>query len=1106
MTFIDPTYLRNVRDGLESGSYDKANPASLPDGIIGIFEEALFSGLDVRFRKDLMDFFTVWSIVKCDVSLEFVHSLLPGWSMDRVSDHVQSYSRWFNAIKPGRLLLYHERLRVFLLQRTSQSSLMFFNQAIIDQCRMALDRCNGDEWETYALQYMSKHLLLASIDSESAGAQLQKMACDTLHWDRQLVVSKNFDWTRSMLKDMMQWASRYNEDQMVECALNLVDLHYREQNDASRIVQLVADGDIDSALQSIETFGGKDKEGMKRKFILYMLCLMELTLLSGKDKPFRRTAIETILSHFDQYLRVDHSILKWNDFFPSYLVFLMACEWAEMGLDYMIVHQRTDEWDTNWLPEKGPYSEVQFELLIAYARGVNDKYNRDDLIMNIAIAMAKQGRKEESLSRAGDISDESVKCAALIAISSELAKQGKKEAAASVIKESECIARGITNDGVKYDTLNAIFIALAIQGKEEAATSLLEETLSIARGFSDENDKINALLSISSEIARRGKKEEAAYVIKESLSIARAIRQESIKSRMVLYISSELAKQGKKDEASTLIGETLSIARGISKEDLKCAALTAISSELAKQGKKEAAASVIEEALSVVRVSINNYIKFNMFRSISSELAKQGKKDEASTLIGESLSIATGISKESIKCDALLSISSELAKQGRIEESLLIAHGIRDESEKCDALLSISSELAKQGKKEAAASVIEESINIARGMIKEWSQSNALWAISAELAKQGRIEESLLIARGISDEYGHDKSRALLSISSELAKQGKKDEAASVIEESINIARGMIKEWSQSNVLWAISAELAKQGRIEESLLIARGISDEYGHAKSRALLSISSELATQGMKEDAASVMEESRSILRGISNEYDKSRALLSISAELSIQGRIEEALSIARGFSDESKKCDVLRAISAELAKQGRLTFAEEIGLEITKDLKRQDCWEKMAKARVEKVGWNFALKDLYILTNEEARIFYLKVWADNIPLTETDEALLKHALPILANDSQSIESVLQKYALHALFLGNEDKAQIHRLHRTLNIQWALDIHDSLPSNNRTTRTSTNLEDWISELPDEDDREIIRSLARQVAKGKITETEFSNRVQALLYDSRN
>ena len=171
---------------------------------------------------------------------------------------------------------------------------------------------------------------------------MKTLAYNNEHWNRQVEISKGFEWSKRMLNDMMLWASKYNDDEVIECALNKLDLYHLEQNDASRIVDLVANNDMDTALRSIEAFGGNDEEGLQRKFILYMLCLMELTLLDSQDKPFRKEAIEKLLKHLDNNIPVDHSILNWNDFFSSFLMFQMACVWAALDLDYVVVYKRTD--------------------------------------------------------------------------------------------------------------------------------------------------------------------------------------------------------------------------------------------------------------------------------------------------------------------------------------------------------------------------------------------------------------------------------------------------------------------------------------------------------------------------------------------------------------------------------------------------------------------------------------------------------------------------------------------------------------------------------------------------------------------------------------------
>jgi hypothetical protein len=263
----------------------------------------------------------------------------------------------------GKYVLYHERLRTFLLQKISHKQFTACNNSIIKRSQVALDTKSSDEWEYYSSEYLSNHLLIPAMESGNAN-DLKALSYSTAHWNRQIEISKRFDWSKRMLNDMMLWASKYDGDEVIECALNKVDLYHLEQNDAPRIVELVANNEIETALQRIEAFGGNDKEGLQRKFILYMLCLMELTLLESKDKPFRKEAIEKLLKHLDDNLPVDHSVLNWDDFFPSYLMFQMAFIWAELELNYLEIFRRTDNCSFDTTLKKIPNKITHINVLL----------------------------------------------------------------------------------------------------------------------------------------------------------------------------------------------------------------------------------------------------------------------------------------------------------------------------------------------------------------------------------------------------------------------------------------------------------------------------------------------------------------------------------------------------------------------------------------------------------------------------------------------------------------------------------------------------------------------------------------------------------------------
>ena len=81
---------------------------------------------------------------------------------------------------------------------------------------------------------------------------------------------------------------------------------------------------------------------------------------------------------------------------------------------------------------------------------------------------------------------------------------------------------------------------------------------------------------------------------------------------------------------------------------------------------------------------------------------------------------------------------------------------------------------------------------------------------------------------------------------------------------------------------------------------------------------------------------------------------------------------------------------------------------------------------------------------------------------------------------------------------MFFGEASKEQINRLNKTLNIQWAMDIKNQFPSTEEMQKLSTNIEEWLHEIADEDDRDDIADWAKRVTDGKWTEEKFQEKIQ--------
>jgi hypothetical protein len=122
MPHLEPTYLRYIYDGLIKGSIHPENAAELPAGLIGMYEEAFDERTSVVERQKLLQRFAIWALLKKEVSAAFVAEVL-GETEDDIQEFISTYSAWFNSPESGKYQLYHERLKVYLLQKLGENTL-----------------------------------------------------------------------------------------------------------------------------------------------------------------------------------------------------------------------------------------------------------------------------------------------------------------------------------------------------------------------------------------------------------------------------------------------------------------------------------------------------------------------------------------------------------------------------------------------------------------------------------------------------------------------------------------------------------------------------------------------------------------------------------------------------------------------------------------------------------------------------------------------------------------------------------------------------------------------------------------------------------------------
>jgi len=947
MSHLEPTYLRYIYDSLLKGSIHPENAAELPDGLIGLYEEAFDERTSVIDRQKLLQRFAIWALLKKEVSAAFVAEIL-GETEDDIQEFISSFSAWFNSPESGKYQLYHERLKVYLLQKLSEGELQMLHEKLIKRLEQAIVEQKVDEFEWYGLEFLAGHLSVAAM-LNGDGKKLIDLAYSQINWQRQLKMSKGYTWTKRSLNEVMNWASKYNDDEVIECGLQMVDLFHQEQNAAPQIVALVAQGNFDAALKRIEQFGGNDEEGLKRKFILYMLCLMELTLLDSKEKIFRKVGIEKVLKHLDAQLPVDHTILKWIDFFPSDILFLMAFECASLNLDTDVLFKRTNDWENDALNELGIQNNHQYQVVksafnflssqkvkrkiaeliikellqrdlfeeaIEFAYELDDENEKCKSIYLIVKDLLRIGRFEKAIEYTKEITNPQEKCSALIEIASQKAKQVSHELKSDLLNEALECCRSIRSDINKSEMLARIsseFFMLSITDKAEIVLhEALENISKINNEFGDQSIAMKAILI---EMAKQGRLDSA-------LEYARKLDNTYEDKSLTLYsIFAELTNQGSTKEASYILKEAKDCARMISSNDWKITALVGIACELFKLGLSKEFTSLIQESLQVIKS--NPSYKFNdlALLEIPIKLATLG---EFKAAIEFHKNLPESISKKSLLKD----LAVEFSRQGEIKGALKLAREIKDVEKKCQTLLVISTHLNSNANFDAADLILNEAINIAQQLPDERLKNIVFHEIRCHLGKQKKsyqfaqlIQESLGYSKGITEV--DQRRNIIVEIAINLATQGR-------ILEAVDYARNCSTLSEKASALRRIYSKMDATNEAEEvileSLECARCITEV--DEKCRVLLHISKTLYNHGKIEDALIILNETYHLVLQMKDDFTKGNLLTSITADFAKYGKFEEAQEIASLNENILSRLHALGNIATEMVRKGRIVEAERL----------------------------------------------------------------------------------------------------------------------------------------------------------------------------------
>ena len=248
MLHLDPTYLRYIYDNLIKGSIHPENAAELPDGLIGLYEESFDERTSVVERQKLLQRFAIWALLKKEVSAAFVAEIF-GESEDDIQEFISTYSAWFNSPESGKYQVYHERLKVYLLQKLSEGEVHVLHEKLINRLEKAIEEQKADEFEWYGLEFIATHLINHSIlTSSKLHPDENKNNCDRLsvfcvdkdHLRRQIELSNGILWSRDSIFLTITFFQHIQVPIPFDFYESLIDLHKDEEYRVIRLLSLVS--------------------------------------------------------------------------------------------------------------------------------------------------------------------------------------------------------------------------------------------------------------------------------------------------------------------------------------------------------------------------------------------------------------------------------------------------------------------------------------------------------------------------------------------------------------------------------------------------------------------------------------------------------------------------------------------------------------------------------------------------------------------------------------------------------------------------------------------------------------------------------------------------
>ena len=330
MPHLEPTYLRYIYDGLVKGSIHPENAAELPDGLIGLYEEAFDERNSVVERQKLLERFAIWALLKKEVSAAFVAEVL-GDTEDEIQNFISKYSAWFNSPESGKYQLYHERLKVYLLQKLSDGEVAKLNTLIVDYLVQKVNEAQQSESVTYCFEKLSFHLFLNAYFTGNSDLFAQYCLDDNFK-KRQFELSGYYDWEEKMMVLGVEYFSLNQDSICHHIVFEKTKIQFKKK-DIDLILSLIRNGDMETVFRFFQNTS--ETNLYARVEIAYFYFLSFFDIFEKADWNFiqKKERASKLLEIFEDNFQWDNGYYL-SQFVDVNISFILHCYFIQFGLDF----------------------------------------------------------------------------------------------------------------------------------------------------------------------------------------------------------------------------------------------------------------------------------------------------------------------------------------------------------------------------------------------------------------------------------------------------------------------------------------------------------------------------------------------------------------------------------------------------------------------------------------------------------------------------------------------------------------------------------------------------------------------------------------------------